>query len=58
MDEDVGIIWCGHVRFGAVYQVVPALWNIIGPFDDQAHFKRYMAACFARPKHQTPLKIG
>ena len=38
--------------------VPPALWNIIGPFDDQAHFKRFMGQCFARPKHQQPLNIN
>ena len=54
--EDIGIVWCKHTRTGGIYQVVPALWNCVGPFEDEAHFKRYMVACFG--SRTQPLKIN
>lgn len=39
-DEDFGLVWCSHTRYGGIYDVELGQWQIVGPFRDEAHFKR------------------
>lgn len=51
-NEDVGIVWCEHSRYGGIYTVDAGMWNIIGPFDVEEDFKRYVMAVFSRQVRQ------
>jgi hypothetical protein len=47
-DENFGLVWCEHTRYGGVYQVEQGQWSIVGPFEEEAQFKRSLYNSFAR----------
>ena len=47
-DKVAGIVWCQHTRYGGVYQIEIGQWSLVGPFEDEACFKRSLYASFAR----------
>lgn len=52
-NEHAGIVWCPHHMSGGLYLVEIGLWQITGPFQQEADFKRYVLnwAAQARKGH-------
>jgi hypothetical protein len=46
--EEVGFVWCSHVRYGGVYLVEQGQWQITGPYADESEFKRAVYNNLAR----------
>ena len=47
-DEKFGLVWCQHTRYGGVYLTELGMWNLAGPYEDEAAFKRATHNTFAR----------
>ena len=39
-NEQVGIVWCDHVRYGGIFIVEQGQWQIVGPYGNESEFKR------------------
>jgi hypothetical protein len=46
--EDCLIVWCSHNHTGGIYFTEIAQWQISGPYQDEACFKRALFANLAR----------
>ena len=49
-DENFGIIWCEHHRYGGMYFVAQGQWQVVGPFAEEVEFRRYLAWVFSAQK--------
>lgn len=53
-DENFGIIWCEHAHYGGLYLVAQGQWQVVGPFAEEAAFKRYLAWVLAPQRRVSP----
>ena len=42
--EQIGFVWCEHHMSGGMYWVDTGMWQISGPFQQEADFRRYCMA--------------
>ena len=48
LDEQFGLVYCYHNRFGGVYIVNSGQWQIVGPYSSEKDFKRSVYNNMAR----------
>lgn len=47
-DEHFGLVWCGHTRYGGLYNVERGQWTCTGPYGTEQEFRRAMAVSMMR----------
>ena len=49
VNGEFAVVWCPHLRYGALYEIDNAQWHISGPYHADDDFKRVLANFF-RPR--------